>query len=61
MVALGAGQVLELLKQLSNWALRTQEVWVGSEVGMFSSYLESGFPPGLGVHLALGDLSLWCW
>lgn len=50
-----------LLKQLSNWALRTQEVWVGSEVGMFSSYLESGFPPGLGVHLALGDLSLWCW
>lgn len=50
-----------LLKWLSNWALRTQEVWVGSEVGVFSSYLEKWVSRGLGVHLALGDLSLWCW
>jgi hypothetical protein len=32
-------------------------VWVGSEAGVFSSNLEKWIPPGLGVHLALGDLA----
>jgi hypothetical protein len=33
------------------------DVWVGSEAGVFSSNLEKWIPPGLGVHLALGDLA----
>lgn len=49
------------LKRLSNWTLDTQEVWAGSEVGVFSSHLKKWVSPSLGVHLALGDLSLWCW